>query len=87
MNIIEVIRQFELSYFVILIHIRSFLEEPVENKLMITNGVSSSSGLKLLFLGIKIGRPRLFFSSDPTTEQILYSIDKYKVSENININS
>ncbi|VVC39223.1 Hypothetical protein CINCED_3A008360 [Cinara cedri] len=47
-------------------------------KFMITSPVFWYTGLLLFMLGIHYGKPRLFFSSKPTVEQILCSIHKLK---------
>jgi 4-coumarate--CoA ligase len=56
------------------------MEEPFENKFMITSPIFWYTGNLLMMLGIHFGKPRLFFSTKPTTEQILGSIEKFKVS-------
>ncbi|VVC39226.1 Hypothetical protein CINCED_3A002754 [Cinara cedri] len=54
------------------------LEEPVENRFMITSPIFWYTGFLLLMLSIHFGKPRLFFSSRPSAEQILCSIEKFK---------
>lgn len=55
------------------------MEEPIENKFMVTSPVFWYTGILLLMLSVHFGKPRLFFSAKPTVEQILGSIDKFKV--------
>lgn len=55
------------------------MEEPVENRFMMTSPVFWYTGALLLLLAIHYGKPRLFFSAKPTTEGVLSSIDKFKV--------
>ncbi|XP_060852797.1 uncharacterized protein LOC132930768 isoform X2 [Rhopalosiphum padi] len=57
---------------------QSLMEEPIENKFMITSPIFWYSGILLMMLGIHFGKPRLFFSTKPTSEQILSSIHKFK---------
>lgn len=57
------------------------MEEPVENRFMITSPVFWYTGMLLLMLGVHSGKPRLFFSAKPTSDQILCAIDKFKVRE------
>lgn len=55
------------------------MEEPIENRFMTTYPIFMNSGIIPLTIGIYYGKPRLFFSANPTPEQMLYSINKYKV--------
>ncbi|XP_060846886.1 uncharacterized protein LOC132926542 [Rhopalosiphum padi] len=57
---------------------QSLMEEPIENKFMITSPIFWYTGILLMMLGIHFGKPRLFFSTKSTTEQILGSIEKFK---------
>jgi len=59
------------------------MEEPFENKFMMTLPVFWYTGMLLMMLGVHFGKPRLFFSTNPTTEQILCSIDKFKVNNKL----
>ncbi|KAL4090316.1 hypothetical protein QTP88_025177 [Uroleucon formosanum] len=54
------------------------MEEPIENRFMITSPVFWYTGMLLMMLGIHFGKPRLFFSAKSTAEQVLCSIDKFK---------
>jgi len=56
------------------------MDEPIENRFMITSPVFWYTGMLLMMLGIHFGKPRLFFSSKSTTEQVLCSIDQFKVN-------
>lgn len=56
------------------------MDEPVENKFMTTSPIYWYTGFVLLMISIHFGKPRLFFSTMPTTEQILSSIEKFKVN-------
>ncbi|XP_015376110.1 PREDICTED: luciferin 4-monooxygenase-like [Diuraphis noxia] len=57
---------------------QSLMDEPIENRFMITSPVFWYTGMLLMMLGIHFGKPRLFFSSKSTAEQVLCSINKYK---------
>ncbi|XP_027845831.2 uncharacterized protein LOC114126147 [Aphis gossypii] len=57
---------------------QSLMEEPIENKFMMTSPIFWYTGMLLMMLSVHFGKPRLFFSTNPTTEQILCSIDKFK---------
>lgn len=59
------------------------MEEPLENRFILTSSLVSGKGFAFFMLGIHFGNPRLFFSSNPTGKQILCSIHKYKVSVSV----
>lgn len=69
--------EFKKKIFVIL---RSLTEEPIENKFRTASPIFWYTGIVLMMLGIHSGKPRLLFTTKPTTEQILDSIDKCQVS-------
>lgn len=62
------------------------MEEPVENRFMMTSPVFWYTGVLLMLLGVYFGKPRLFYSTKPTAEQILSSIDRFKVNIIIIVN-
>ncbi|XP_060848509.1 uncharacterized protein LOC132927969 [Rhopalosiphum padi] len=55
---------------------QSLTEEPIENKFRTASPIFWYTGIELMMIGIHSGKPRLLFSTKPTTEQILDSIDK-----------
>lgn len=56
------------------------MDESNENKFMTTSPIFWFTGIALLLLGIHFGKPRLFFSTKPTTELLLSAIHNYKVN-------
>lgn len=56
------------------------MKEPIENKFMTTSPQFWYTGVLFLILGVHFGKPKLFFSTKPTAEQILCSIDQFKVN-------
>lgn len=59
------------------------MEEPDENRFMMTSPVFWYTGALLMLLGVHYGKPRLFFSAKPTIEGVLCSLDKFKVSTTV----
>lgn len=55
------------------------MDDSIENRFMTTAPIFWYSGVIFLLLGIHFGKPRLFFSIKPTTEQILSAIHNTKV--------
>jgi hypothetical protein len=68
------------DYMITLNVLRSLMEEPIENKFMTTSPIFWYGGILFMMIGIHFGKPRLFFSTKLTTEQILSSVDKFKVN-------
>lgn len=55
------------------------MDDSIENRFMTTSPIFWYTGLVSLLLGIHYGKPRLFFSTKPTAEQILSAVHKTKV--------
>lgn len=55
------------------------MDDSLENRFMTTSPIFWYSGVVFLLLGIHFGKPRLFFSTNPTAEQILSAVHNTKV--------
>lgn len=56
------------------------MDGPVGDRFMTTSPIFWYTGVVLLMLAVHYGKPRLFFSAKPTAEQILASVQRFRVS-------